>query len=238
MTNLVIMKDQQAVTTSLQVAEGFEKQHKHVIEAIEAKIQSAENSAHYKTMFAEGTYQDSRNRNQKMYYMNRDGFAFIAFGFNGAKADEFKLKYIAAFNAMEEELNKPRYEIPNTPQAALRLMFEYQEETTKKVDKVEERVTDLEENVVLSAGDYGYISRRINQRVAEVARGFGKLTNKQRGELHRDINAGVKAITGVNVRTQLRNKHLETVLSYITDWEPSTATKVLVRQMNLDLEEV
>lgn len=115
-------------------------------------------------------------------------------------------------------------------------MFEYQEETTKKVDKVEERVTDLEENVVLSAGDYGYISRRINQRVAEVARGFGKLTNKQRGELHRDINAGVKAITGVNVRTQLRNKHLETVLSYITDWEPSTATKVLVRQMNLDLE--
>lgn len=38
MDNLVIMKNQQAVTTSLQVAEVFEKQHKHVIEAIEAKI--------------------------------------------------------------------------------------------------------------------------------------------------------------------------------------------------------
>lgn len=233
--DLVIMKDQQAVTTSLQVAENFEKQHKHVLEAIDELMGAAENSA---DLFYEDTYIHPQNKQSyRIIYMNRDGFTLLAMGFTGKKALDFKLKYIAAFNAMEKELNKPRYEIPNTPQAALRLMFEYQEETTKKVDKVEERVTDLEENVVLSAGDYGYISRRINQRVAEVARGFGKLTNKQRGELHRDINAGVKAITGVNVRTQLRNKHLETVLSYITDWEPSTATKVLVRQMNLDLEE-
>lgn len=231
---LVIMKDQQAVTTSLQVAENFEKEHKNVLRDIDKLKKDA---LKFEQMFFEATEPDSYGRPRKIFYMNRKGFVLLVMGYTGKKAFSFKEAYIDAFDAMEEELNKPRYEIPNTPQAALRLMFEYQEETTKKVDKVEERVTDLEENVVLSAGDYGYISRRINQRVAEVARGFGKLTNKQRGELHRDINAGVKAITGVNVRTQLRNKHLETVLSYITDWEPSTATKVLVRQMNLDLEE-
>ena len=235
MTNLVIMKDQQAVTTSLQVAENFEKRHDNILRDIESLEIDVLN---FEEMFFESEEPDSYGRMRKVYFMNRDGFTLLAMGFTGKKALAFKLKYIQAFNEMEKELNKSRYQIPNTPQEALKLMFEYQEETTKKVDKVEERVTDLEENVVLSAGDYGYISRRINQRVAEVARGFGKLTNKQRGELHRDINAGVKAITGVNVRTQLRNKHLETVLSYITDWEPSTATKVLVRQMNLDLEEV
>lgn len=231
---LVIMKDQQAVTTSLQVAENFEKEHKNVLRDIDKLKKDA---LKFEQMFFEATEPDSYGRPRKIFYMNRKGFVLLVMGYTGKKAFSFKEAYIDAFDAMEKELNKSRYEIPNTPQAALRLMFEYQEETTKKVDKVEERVTDLEENVVLSAGDYGYISRRINQRVAEVARGFGKLTNKQRGELHRDINAGVKAITGVNVRTQLRNKHLETVLSYITDWEPSTATKVLVRQMNLDLEE-
>ncbi|MDU3970554.1 MAG: ORF6C domain-containing protein [Enterococcus faecalis] len=94
MDNLVIMKNQQAVTTSLQVAEVFEKQHKHVIEAIEAKIQSAENSAYYQSMFVEGEYKDSRGRKQRLYYMNRDGFSFIAFGFTGKKADSFKLKPI------------------------------------------------------------------------------------------------------------------------------------------------
>ena len=232
---LVIMKDRQAVTTSLQVAENFEKEHKNVLRDIDKLKKDA---LKFEQMFFEATEPDSYGRPRKMFYMNRKGFVLLVMGYTGKKAFSFKEAYIDAFDAMEEELNKPRYEIPNTPQAALRLMFEYQEETTKKVEEVEERVTDLEENVVLSAGDYGYISRRINQRVAEVARGFGKLTNKQRGELHRDINAGVKAITGVNTRTQLRNKHLETVLSYITDWEPSTATKVLVRQMKLDLEEV
>ncbi|WP_262316442.1 Rha family transcriptional regulator [Lacticaseibacillus parakribbianus] len=106
MNDLVIMHDKRAVTTSLQVAETFGKQHKDVLEAIETKIQSAENSADYKKMFAEGTYKDGRNRDQKLYYMNRDGFTFIAFGFTGKKADSFKLQYIDAFNAMETTLKK------------------------------------------------------------------------------------------------------------------------------------
>lgn len=107
--NLVSIQDKKVVTTSLQVAQAFEKKHKHVIEAIETKLQSAEISAHLQKMFSVGEYLDSRNRKQKIYYMNRDGFAFIAFGFTGEKADEFKLAYIEAFNRMEDyliELNR------------------------------------------------------------------------------------------------------------------------------------
>ena len=40
---LVIMRDQQAVTTSLQVAENFEKEHKNVLQSIKNLV--AENSA-------------------------------------------------------------------------------------------------------------------------------------------------------------------------------------------------
>lgn len=43
MNNLVIMKNKQAVTSSLQVAETFGKQHKHVLESIDNLV--AENSA-------------------------------------------------------------------------------------------------------------------------------------------------------------------------------------------------
>lgn len=108
--NLVSIQDKKVVTTSLQVAQAFEKKHKHVIEAIETKIHSAEFSAQLEKMFQEGTYKDSSGKENKMYYMNRDGFAFIAFGFTGRKSDEFKLAYIEAFNRMEEclvELNRP-----------------------------------------------------------------------------------------------------------------------------------
>lgn len=104
MEDLVIMHDQNAVTTSKQVAMAFHKMHKNVIQAIEDKIQLAENSADYQKMFAKGVYDDSRGRQQKMYYMNRDGFTFIAMGFTGYEADKFKLEYIKAFNQMEQQL--------------------------------------------------------------------------------------------------------------------------------------
>ena len=120
MNELVIMHNKQAVTTSLRVAEVFGKDHKNVMQAIKAKIQSAENSADYQKMFAEGTYKDGRNRDQKLYYLNRDGFTFIAFSFTGKTADEFKLKYIQAFNSMETQI-RTGYAIPGSYAEALKL---------------------------------------------------------------------------------------------------------------------
>ncbi|NSO12416.1 Rha family transcriptional regulator, partial [Enterococcus faecalis] len=103
MNNLVIMKNQQAVTSSLQVAEVFEKQHKHVLEAIdELKQGVAENSA---DLFYEDTYIHPQNKQSyRQVIMNRDGFTLLAMGFTGQKALKFKLKYIEAFNQMEELL--------------------------------------------------------------------------------------------------------------------------------------
>lgn len=113
MNDLVIMHDRQAVTTSLILAEVFDKKHKNVIQTISSKINSAENSAQYKKMFAESTYTDKSGKQNKMYYLNRDGFTFIAMGFTGRKADEFKLKYIEAFNKMEEEIRNQSLQVQN-----------------------------------------------------------------------------------------------------------------------------
>ena len=233
---LVEIKNNQPVTTSLQVAELFEKNHRDVLKAIdELKEGVAQNIA---DLFYEDTYIHPQNKQEyRQMIMNRDGFTLLAMGFTGSKALKFKLDYINAFNKMENHIRESQTNLPTSPMEALKLMFQATEETQGEVEKVKGRVTDLEENVVLSAGDYGYISRRINQRVAEVARGFGRITNRQRGELHKDINSGVKRITGVNTRTQLRQKHFQVVIDYIVDWEPSTATKTVVRQMNLLDEE-
>ena len=235
MTDLVIMKDRQAVTSSLNVAENFEKEHRVVLKAIDDLKEGL--AQKYADLFWEDTYIHPQNKQPyRVVYMNRDGFTLAVLGFNNTKRVlQFKLKYIEAFNQMEEHI-KQKVKIPTTPRDLALLALSAGEETNQRVDELDTRVADLEENTVLSAGDYGYISRRINQRVSEVARGFGKLTQEQRGKLHRDINSGVKAVTGVSTRTQLRNKHYETVLAFINDCEPSTATKMQVRQMTLDLE--
>lgn len=144
MTELVTMHDRQAVTTSLQVAEDFDKQHKHVIRDIENL--AAQNWA-TKNMFIEGQY-ENRGKRYKMYYMNRDGFTLLAMGFTGKEALQFKLKYIDAFNQMEQRLASPQadYTLPTNFKEALYMLAESVDEN----DRLKEQIEDDREKVVLA----------------------------------------------------------------------------------------
>ena len=101
MNSLVQVNDGQIVVESRKIAEHFDKQHKHVLDAIENI--TAENSA-VTSMFCETTYTAGTGKAYKEYLMNRDGFSLLVMGFTGKKALEWKIKYIQAFNAMEDEL--------------------------------------------------------------------------------------------------------------------------------------
>lgn len=125
MDNLVILEDNQAVTTTVKVADVFNKHHKHILDAV--KNLAAENSA-TKKMFVESTYVN-RGREYPMYYMNRDGFSLLVMGFTGKKALEFKLKYIDAFNKMEDYIKKgDRLESTNNFKSAYIEMMRQQNE--------------------------------------------------------------------------------------------------------------
>lgn len=83
MNDLVIMYDQQAVTTSLKVAEVFGKRHKNVMQNIEGLLKNQP----AKQMFVKSTYVNPQNHQEwPMFYMNRDGFTLLAMGFTGKKA--------------------------------------------------------------------------------------------------------------------------------------------------------
>ena len=235
--NLVQIENNQPVTSSLQVAEVFQKNHRDVLKAIDdLKEGVAEN---YADLFYEDTYTHPQNKQEyRQIIMTKKGWTLIAMGFTGKKATQFKLDYINAFDEMEEMLKKSQPKLPTDPMEILKLTFEAQEQTNERVEAVEKEVKDLKDNQKIAADDYGYISRRVNQRVSEVAKGFGKLTNEQRGKLFKDINTGIKQVTGVGSRSQIREKHYEMVVEFIQDWEPSTATKTIVRQMSLDLDDI
>ena len=105
MNQLVISKNDQALTTSRNVARDFDKKHKHVLDAIDAIKGVAENWA---DLFYETTYIHEQNKQEyRQYLMNRDGFTLLVMGFTGKTAMKFKLDYINAFNEMEKELTKP-----------------------------------------------------------------------------------------------------------------------------------
>lgn len=95
-------QNDQVITTSLLVAETFEKEHRNVLKSIR-KLMSATNVA-VAQMFDETTYVNEQGKEQPMFFMNRDGFTLLAMGFSGEKALKFKVDYINAFNKMEAEL--------------------------------------------------------------------------------------------------------------------------------------
>ena len=122
MENLVQIIDRQVVVSSRQVAEKFGKQHKDVLGNIR-NILVAENSA---TKFYQESIHEYRGQRFPEYLMNRDGFTLLAMGFTGKDALQWKLKYIAAFNKMEELL-KEQEVIPKDLPAALRMAAEIAE---------------------------------------------------------------------------------------------------------------
>ena len=56
--------------------------------------------------FAPSSYQDQSGRSLRCYDLTRDAFSLLVMGFTGAKATQWKLAYISAFNRMESELRK------------------------------------------------------------------------------------------------------------------------------------
>lgn len=104
---LVYSKNGTATTTSRKIGEVFGKSHKEVLRLVDDKFKSTAESAQFcADHIIENIYIDSRNRQQREYELDEQGFSYIALGLTGYKADEFKIKYINAFSKMRQALQK------------------------------------------------------------------------------------------------------------------------------------
>ena len=91
MNELVYLKNDEAVCSSLLVAEKFEKRHADVMRAIDNLVEN-DSTQNCVQCFKRGTYKDSTGKSNKMYVMNRDGFTFLVMGylqFNDSQKKEF-----------------------------------------------------------------------------------------------------------------------------------------------------
>lgn len=159
----IILKEEngQVLASSRDVAEKFGKKHAEVLYSIEGRVAwdktKGKNVVKHNgllmgghdqllKMFIKNEYIDSKGRTQYEYLMNRDGFSLLVMGFSGKEALGWKLKYIDAFNKMEEELRKQSSKaLPTTYKEALLQLLEQVE----KNEKLEE-----ERKILLPKADY------------------------------------------------------------------------------------
>ena len=154
----IILKEEngQVLASSRDVAEKFGKQHNSVLKTIYGENRKGEHingladeilaSGNPLTKYFIESEYENRGKKYKECLMTRDGFSLVVMGFAGNNAIEWKLKYIDAFNKMEEELRKQSSKaLPTTYKEALLQLLEQVE----KNEKLEE-----ERKILLPKADY------------------------------------------------------------------------------------
>ena len=112
-------------TTSLDISQAIDKEHRNVLQSIE----NLECSEEFRLLnFQHTPYIHPQNgQTYPAYRLTRDGFAFLAMGFTGKKAAAWKERFLEAFNAMEAALLRQQRQ-----REAARLRQHQRQETNPK----------------------------------------------------------------------------------------------------------
>ena len=134
MENLIInnqeieleVADDQIWTTSLQIAEVFEKEHKNILAKIDELPQDDFRWLNFKPS-SEVRKNGIFEKDTRYYKISKDGFTLLAMSFNGERFYKFKVAYINAFNAMADALRN-KFKAPTNYREALEFALRQQEQ--------------------------------------------------------------------------------------------------------------
>ena len=135
MENLVIQNSNgNDITTSLIVAQVFGKEHNKVVRDIEnLSCSESFRSANFGVSFTIRDLPNGGHKQERYYEMTKDGFSFLVMGYTGAKAGEFKERFINEFNKREMMLKDDDYILMRSQQI-LQKRLEASEEKIKKLE--------------------------------------------------------------------------------------------------------
>lgn len=216
-------KDGMIVASSRQVAESFKKDHSYVLNEI-GKLKDLQG---FGDMFSESTAPDNYGREQRIYFMNRDGFSLISMGFTGKEALKWKLKYIEAFNMMEKAIKKPMSAIDLMKQGIL--------EVDEKVEAVNNDLQAFKQDMPLLAVECDKITAAVNKKGVECL--GGKDSNAYndpsiRGKVYSDIHRQVKREFGVTSYKAIKRSQCDVAIDIIKSYSLPMVLYVEVSEVN------
>lgn len=237
MNEIKINNDNGILTvSSLQVAEDFEKEHRNVVQAIEElKKGVAEKSA---DLFIESSYQHPQNKQTyKCYNLTRDGFSLLVMGFTGKKALEWKLKYIEAFNLMEQKIRERYSDI--SPQLQFLIDMERkQKQLEKKQEELENKIADISEirdNTIKATFEYGRISSELQKSISKTVKircidicGTAQMYEAVHKSIENTIYSDIKKRFEVSSYRELAYNQFADALLFIEMWQPNSKIEKLM----------
>ena len=130
---VLVNNDGSKVTNSLIIAKIFGKHHQHVLR----DIRNLSCSENFRQSNFGHTHQVQHQNGQSypMCEITKDGFSFLVMGYTGARASEFKERFINEFNSREEVIVKQENLLSNDDY----ILQQAQNILTKRVNLLEEK---------------------------------------------------------------------------------------------------
>ena len=234
----VIEHQSQRVLLTQQLAESYGTDNKSISYNFNHNKERYQEGKHYfllqgNDLKAFREIHDLPNNLNKVYLWTERGAFLHAKSLNTDKAWEVYDSLVEHyFKSREEE----KVSLPSDPMEILKLVFQAQTQTNEKVEKHDQRIAELENNALLTPGQYNYLSKAVQRKVAQIKKELGwKLQSKQNSQLYRSINRDLDRYIGIKTRSQLRVKEFDKALQFIENWQLSYADKMIIEQLSLDV---
>lgn len=210
--------DGELVVTSRQVAEDFEKRHDQVLRDIEV-YKNRISTPQFCGLFIESEYRASNGKMNKEYLLTRDGFSFLVMGFTGAKADEWKLKYIEAFNKMEQALREPIKQL--SPMELMELQFKVIKEQEQKIIAIDKKINSLEWDMPLFNVECDELQKVLKKKGVEVLGGYRSPAYNDRSlraKVYVDIQGQIRREFGLSSYKAIKRKNIDLAKEIINNY--------------------
>jgi len=215
----VFNQDGQLVVSSREIAENFEKEHFNVVRDIDNLLKGEPLKIEGLKYFIPSTFTHNGN-GYREYLLTRDGFSLLVMGFTGPKSLEWKLKYIQAFNKMEQSLINGQPKLSKELQAIFQL-DKMTMEVKSRIEKTESRINNLENDMPLftvECKELQALVRKVGIKALGGYRSHAYCDNSLRGLIYRDIQQQLKREFGVERYEGIKRCQLDTAKTIVNEY--------------------
>lgn len=164
--------------------------------------------------------------NQKVTVINESGLYALVFSSRLERTKEFK--HWVTSEVLPALRKTGHYEIENySPEMQAILMHD------KKLVKMDERVTTLENTMTLNYSQQQALGEAVNYVVIDALGGKESDAYKEiRKKVFSECNRDLKRYFHVNARNNVPKKHFEEAVEYVQCWRPCTNTQIAIKEHN------
>lgn len=163
---------------------------------------------------------------RELYIINESGLYSVILSSNLPSAKRFK-RWVTS-EVLPVIRKTGSYEMDDySPEMKAILMHD------KKLVKIDNRVTDLENHMTIDYGEQVVLGDEVNKAVLDALGGkYSNAYNEIGKKVFAECNRDLKHYFHVNARNNVPKKRYYEALEYIQEWKPCTNTQIQIRDCN------